>query len=743
MTERKPTVDPAAKSRKTPAAAPDAAATMSQAAASIQTSKAGQATTSPSAAAATPVPTNFGRYKIEKELGKGAMGVVYLAEDTQLHRKVALKIPKQSSLDDPETLERFYREARTTATLRHANICPVFDVGDIDGTHYLTMAYIPGKPVSSYLGKKLPAAKQVALLIRKIALALEEAHKNGVVHRDLKPSNVMLDDRGEPIVMDFGLACQTNTPENARLTQSGAILGTPAYMAPEQVRGEVHQIGPASDIYALGVMLYQFLTGELPFTGPVMMVLAQIITEQPRKPSEIRPDVDPTLEAICLKMMAKEIDQRYAGMKEVVAALTEYVKKGTVSGLETVVPPSPEPTFEDLPDLPQVERDDQRLRVRRRAKSQAIDVAEWWKRARKQPWFVPVGAALGLVLIGIFAAVIYFQTGRGTVEIDIAEDDPPLQVEFAGDKFTIQDGPKSFRVWPTRQTMIVTGEGIETETNTFTMKRGESKRWSVRLSPERKIEIVDRDSPAKEEIKVPVSVAGTTAQEPGDEQILLNAPVGTKYTGLMHWYRPGSVTRTGIRPFTWSITRRDGDEVEIDYVLIDIQEHWTFKGQLVKEAGRAPRIVIRDVDLVDGEHPLEGSSEFIAELLDEGRTLRGTGQSETGWRSEFEGTLVDSDENRSDETSPDGTPQTVSRRRFSINGGEWSIDGDELVQADTTIEFAYLNFGDKNWTDFDFEVDAMHTAGRLSAALKVRVDRHDYYLFALEHGAQSLAEVHT
>ena len=320
---------------------PEDAAALSQANASIETSR---VDSTPDIPPETPVIKQFGRYRIEQELGQGAMGVVFLAEDTQLGRKVALKIPRKSSLKDTVSLERFYREARTTSQLRHNNICPVFDVGDIDGVHYLTMAYIRGKPLNSFVNKdKPPASRQVALLIRKIALALAEAHQHGIVHRDLKPSNVMLDDRGEPIVMDFGLAHNVNTAENARLTQAGAILGTPAYMAPEQVRGELGQIGPACDIYALGVMLYQFLTGELPFGGPIMMVFAQIVTQPPVKPSELRPDVDPALEAICLKMMAKSIGDRYATMEDVAAALTGFLKAGTAARLKptsTVVVPS-------------------------------------------------------------------------------------------------------------------------------------------------------------------------------------------------------------------------------------------------------------------------------------------------------------------------------------------------------------------------------------------------------------------
>ncbi len=411
-----PDSQPAPKSAQT-GPQPPPTATISPAQQSVETSLAGAPTRVPGAAAKAsplPLPAAFGRYQIEKELGKGAMGVVYLAEDTQLHRKVALKIPKQSVLEEPETLERFYREARTTATLRHNNICPVYDVGQIDGTHYLAMAYIPGKPVSSYLGKKLPPAKQVALLIRKIALALEEAHRNGVVHRDLKPSNVMLDDRGEPIVMDFGLACQLNTERNARITQSGAILGTPAYMSPEQVRGEIDNIGPRSDIYALGVMLYQFLTGELPFSGPIMMVFAQIIGQQPKKPSELKPDVDPALEAICLMMMAKDAGQRYASMKEAAAALSEYLKGGMVPAATPAVPapllqePEPDPGIESLLELPTLRTIERTRRTTKPANPPATgDAARW--RVRK---YWPVPGLLVLGAIALFGVTIYFKNTK-------------------------------------------------------------------------------------------------------------------------------------------------------------------------------------------------------------------------------------------------------------------------------------------------------------------------------------------
>lgn len=287
----------------------------------------------------SPLPRQFGRYQILRELGKGAMGAVYLADDTQLQRQVALKVPRQSTLEDPETLERFYREARIAAQLRHSHICPVYDVGEIDGIHYLTMAYIPGTQMGSLLEQpKLPTPRFTATMFRKLALALHEAHRMGITHRDLKPSNVMLDDRGEPIVMDFGLARNADSEGNARLTQTGAILGTPAYMSPEQVRGEQERIGPLSDVYALGVMLYQFLAGELPFNGPVMKVLSQVTDSEPEPPSTLNPDADPTLEQICLKMMAKDPARRYGNMRDVAAALVEFLKPP--SGKENSEPKS-------------------------------------------------------------------------------------------------------------------------------------------------------------------------------------------------------------------------------------------------------------------------------------------------------------------------------------------------------------------------------------------------------------------
>ena len=300
-----------------------------------------------------PAPSrDFGRYQVLECLGQGAMGAVYKARDVQLDRIVALKIPKFSARAAPGLLERFHREARSAATLSHPNICPVYDVGEQDGTHYISMGYIEGRPLSAFIkpGKPQPARKSAGV-IRKLAQALEDAHRRGIVHRDLKPDNVMIDRRGQPIIMDFGLAQQAKANDDIRLTHGGQILGTPAYMSPEQVDGDLPHIGPASDVYSLGVMFYELLTSQLPYQGSVASVLAQIVRGQPEPPSQKQPGLDPHLEAICLKMMAADKAQRYPSMSEVLKVLTEWLKGESSEASPSTAGPTSEAPAEELAAL--------------------------------------------------------------------------------------------------------------------------------------------------------------------------------------------------------------------------------------------------------------------------------------------------------------------------------------------------------------------------------------------------------
>ena len=248
------------------------------------------------------LPAEFGRYRVTKVLGQGAMGAVYLAHDTKLARDVALKTPKLDADADAEMVERFEREARAAAGLHHRNICPVFDVGEIGGVRFLTMAYIEGKPLSAFVSEDKPLSRrQAATIVQKLAIALQEAHNHGVVHRDLKPANVMIDKSKEPVVMDFGLAHQTESTDQSRLTGTGVLLGSPAYMSPEQVSGDPSAVGPETDIYSLGVVLFELLTGRLPYEGSVVAIIGQIVTAEPPDIRTVRSNIDEGLAAICSK----------------------------------------------------------------------------------------------------------------------------------------------------------------------------------------------------------------------------------------------------------------------------------------------------------------------------------------------------------------------------------------------------------------------------------------------------------
>lgn len=270
---------------------------------------------------------SFGRYRINKLLGQGMMGAVYLAYDTRLGRRVALKTPSFGPRPDRAIIKRFYREAQSAGTIRHPNICPVYDVGQIDGVHFISMAYIKGRPLSAFIRADKPIRnKTVALIVRKLALALAEAHANGIVHRDLKPDNIMIDEKSEPVLTDFGLAHKIASKDESRVTKQGMILGSPGYMSPEQVEGNLANIGPSSDIYSLGVILYELLTCELPLVDTSLVsLLYRIVNVEPRRPAEVRPDADPVLEHICMRMMEKRAEDRFGSMKDVARELSTYV----------------------------------------------------------------------------------------------------------------------------------------------------------------------------------------------------------------------------------------------------------------------------------------------------------------------------------------------------------------------------------------------------------------------------------
>jgi formylglycine-generating enzyme required for sulfatase activity/serine/threonine protein kinase/WD40 repeat protein len=270
----------------------------------------------------------FGRYKIEALLGQGGMGAVYLARDTQLDRLVALKTPRFENDKDGELLNRFYREAKAAGTVNHPHVCPVYGVEEINGRPFLAMAYIEGRPLSDYIHPdKFRPERQVLVVIRKLALALQEAHDRGIVHRDLKPANVMIDKRGEPIVMDFGLARPVEVEQDSKITTTGVVIGSPAYMAPEQIDDDFGKIGHHTDQYALGVILYELLTGNVPFRGSIAAIYGKIVSRPPISLRRIRPELDPRIDALALRMMAKRPSERLPSMRAVAEAVQEILAK--------------------------------------------------------------------------------------------------------------------------------------------------------------------------------------------------------------------------------------------------------------------------------------------------------------------------------------------------------------------------------------------------------------------------------
>jgi serine/threonine protein kinase len=446
----------------------------------------GQADSIAEAAPATGsgIPQEFGRYRLKECLGQGAMGAVYKAHDTQLDRLVALKVPK-FDVADSALLERFYREARSAATLSHPSICPVHDVGEIGGIHYISMGYLEGKPLSAFVRPEKPLTeKQAVMIIRKLAIALTEAHGNGIIHRDLKPDNVMIDRKSNPVIMDFGLARRSAGADDIRVTQGGQMLGTPAYMSPEQAEGDVNQMGPRCDIYSLGVILYELLTGRLPYEGSIASVLAQIMKGQPKPPSELRSNLNPELQSICLKMMAANQDDRYASMTEVARDLTAFVK-----GTPTSVRNSAAPTANETPrpaaippagfstgdaglsqlvaveDVPVSARTSRKSRLRKPAPDSAPP-----SKTSPPPWAIWSGAAAGALVILLAGYVLFVRVGEQIVRIEI--DDPKAQVFVDGDKVQIKNLGATIELTPGKHGVEIRRGDIVVKADSFTVLDG-------------------------------------------------------------------------------------------------------------------------------------------------------------------------------------------------------------------------------------------------------------------------------
>jgi beta-lactam-binding protein with PASTA domain/predicted Ser/Thr protein kinase len=321
-----------------------------------------------------------GRYEVLQRIGSGGMADVWLADDTHLQRRVALKVLHARFAQDREFVERFRREAEAAASLQHPNIVAVFDRGEVDGTYYIAMQFLEGRSLKQVIDAGL-TPEQAAALIRQVLEGARFAHRHGVVHRDLKPQNVIVDAEGVATVTDFGIA-RAGVSE---ITQAGSVMGTPHYLSPEQAQG--FEVTAVSDLYSIGVMLYEALTGRVPFEGDSAVAVAmKQVSQAPQRPSSINPQVSPALDAVVMRALEKEPGQRFQNADAFIAAI-DAALKDPGGGAENTAAFAPLPPVVAVPEEPVAE---------------GIDPEDEERKRRRRIWLLVAAA----VLIGLLAGFV-------------------------------------------------------------------------------------------------------------------------------------------------------------------------------------------------------------------------------------------------------------------------------------------------------------------------------------------------
>jgi beta-lactam-binding protein with PASTA domain/predicted Ser/Thr protein kinase len=319
-----------------------------------------------------------GRYTVLERIGSGGMADVWLADDSHLQRRVALKVLHARFAQDKEFVERFRREAEAAAGLQHPNIVAVFDRGEFEGTYYIAMQYLEGRTLKQLIDAGL-APDQAAGLIRQILEGARFAHRHGVVHRDLKPQNVIVDAEGKATVTDFGIA-QAGVSE---ITQAGSVLGTPHYFSPEQAQG--FEVTAVSDLYSVGVMLYEALTRRVPFEADSAVAIAmKQVSQAPQRPSSINPQVSPALDAVVMRALEKEPGQRFQSADAFIAAI-DAALKDPGGGADNTAAFAPLPPVVAVPEEPVAE---------------GIDPEDEGRKRRRRIWMLVAAAVLIGLLVG-------------------------------------------------------------------------------------------------------------------------------------------------------------------------------------------------------------------------------------------------------------------------------------------------------------------------------------------------------
>jgi beta-lactam-binding protein with PASTA domain/predicted Ser/Thr protein kinase len=343
-----------------------------------------------------------GRYRVLRRIGSGGMADVWLAEDQHLQRQVALKVLHSRFAQDREFVERFRREAESAAGLNHPNVVSVYDRGEVDGTYYIAMQYLEGRSLKELIDVGL-TPEQSVYLIRQVLEGARFAHRHGIVHRDLKPQNVIVDDDGKAVVTDFGIA-RAGVSE---ITQTGSVMGTPHYFSPEQAQGE--EVTPVSDLYSIGVILYEALARRVPFEGESAVAVAmKQVSQAPQRPSSINPQVSPALDAVVMRALEKNPGDRFQNADAFIAALDAALKAGDeLKGGTAAFAPLP-PTVARAADAEAAEMD---------------ELEEEERRRRRRFWIIAA-------IVALLAALLIFALTRDTTtDIPNVTDSPKYLAE--------------------------------------------------------------------------------------------------------------------------------------------------------------------------------------------------------------------------------------------------------------------------------------------------------------------------